>query len=62
MKKTVILLILFVSCFARASYTHAFILITQEEAQMQEAPLQNVPFTAKHPGTHYLLIGVRHAS
>jgi len=51
MKKTVVLLILlFVSCFAWASYTHAFILITQEESQMEEALLEHVPFTAKHPG------------
>lgn len=51
MKKTAILLILlFVSCFAWASYTHAFMLITREEAQMQEAPLEHVPFTAIHPG------------
>lgn len=51
MKKYIILLILlFVSCFAWASYTHAFILITQEEAQMEEALLEHVPFTAKHPG------------
>ena len=51
MKNTVILLILlFVSCFAWASYAHAFMLITQEEAQMREAPLEHVPFTAIHPG------------
>jgi hypothetical protein len=51
MKKVVILFVLlFVSYFAWTSYAHAFAFITQEEAQMEEATQEHIPFTAKHPG------------